>query len=94
MSLIQATIRNTETKGQVNSLRKEGKVPGIIYGGENTNQKIFETILRQKCPTQKIACFPLYTKIPQIKKTVVLLIYVTNILYIDKFIFLICGILG
>jgi len=40
MSLIQATIRNTETKGQVNSLRKKGEVPGIIYGGENANQKI------------------------------------------------------
>jgi len=40
MSLIQATIRNTETKGQVNILRKKGEVPGIIYGGENTNQKI------------------------------------------------------
>jgi len=40
MSLIQATIRNTETKGQVNSLRKNGEVPGIIYGGENANQKI------------------------------------------------------
>ena len=40
MSLIQATIRNTETKGQVNTLRKKGEVPGIIYGGENTNEKI------------------------------------------------------
>ncbi len=40
MSLIQATIRNTETKGQVNSLRKKGEVPGIIYGGTNTSQKI------------------------------------------------------
>jgi len=48
MSLIQATIRNTETKGQVNSLRKEGKVPGIIYGGENANQKISLTIKEVK----------------------------------------------
>ena len=40
MSLIQATIRNTKTKGQVNILRKKGEVPGIIYGGENANQKI------------------------------------------------------
>ena len=40
MSLIQATIRNTETKGQVNTLRKKGEVPGIIYGGENANEKI------------------------------------------------------
>ncbi len=40
MSLIQATIRNTETRGQINTLRKKGEVPGIIYGGENANQNI------------------------------------------------------
>ena len=40
MSLIQATIRNTKSKGQVNSLRNSGQVPGVIYGGENTNEKI------------------------------------------------------
>ncbi len=40
MSLIQATIRNTKTKGQINTLRKKGEVPGIIYGGENSNEKI------------------------------------------------------
>ena len=40
MSLFQATIRNSNTKGQVNSLRRNGEVPGIIYGGENANEKI------------------------------------------------------
>ena len=40
MSTIQATIRNTKTKGQVNLLRHNGQVPGIIYGGENSNEKI------------------------------------------------------
>ena len=40
MSTIQATIRNTKTKGQVNLLREKGQVPGIIYGGENPNEKI------------------------------------------------------
>jgi len=40
MSLIQATIRNTKTRGELNALRKSGEVPGIIYGGENTNEKI------------------------------------------------------
>ena len=40
MSLIQATIRNTKTRGDLNSLRKAGEVPGIIYGGENSNEKI------------------------------------------------------
>ena len=40
MNLIQATIRNTKTKGQLNTLRKNGDVPGIIYGGQNENEKI------------------------------------------------------
>ena len=40
MSLFQSTIRNTNTKGQVNALRKNGEVPGIIYGGEDANEKI------------------------------------------------------
>ncbi len=40
MSLIQATIRNTKTRGELNALRKGGDVPGIIYGGENANEKI------------------------------------------------------
>jgi len=40
MSLIQAIIRNTKTRGQINTLRKKGEVPGIIYGGENANQNI------------------------------------------------------
>ena len=40
MSLIQATIRNTKTRGELNTLRKSGEVPGIIYGGENANEKI------------------------------------------------------
>ena len=40
MSTIQATIRDTKTKGQVKDLRNNGNVPGIIYGGEETNQKI------------------------------------------------------
>ena len=40
MSVIQATIRDTKTKGQVNSLRSQGNVPGIIYGGVDPNEKI------------------------------------------------------
>ena len=40
MSTIQATIRDTKTKGQVNDLRNNGNVPGIIYGGELPNEKI------------------------------------------------------
>ena len=40
MSIIQATIRETKTKGQVNDLRSKGNVPGIVYGGEQPNEKI------------------------------------------------------
>mgnify|MGYP001170397396 FL=1 len=40
MSLIQATIRNTNTKGELNTLRRNGNVPGVIYGGESENEKI------------------------------------------------------
>ena len=40
MSTIQATIRETKTKGQVNELRSTGNVPGIVYGGEQPNEKI------------------------------------------------------
>ena len=40
MNSIEATIRNTKTRGQVNILRKKGEVPAIIYGGKEENQKI------------------------------------------------------
>ena len=40
MSTIQATTRDTKTKGQVNDLRSKGNVPGIVYGGEQPNEKI------------------------------------------------------
>ncbi len=48
MSLIQAAIRNTKTKGELNTLRKSGVVPGIIYGGENANEKISLSIKEVK----------------------------------------------
>ena len=40
MNSIEANVRNTETRGQVNILRKKGEVPAIIYGGKEENQKI------------------------------------------------------
>ena len=40
MNSIEATIRNTKTKGEVNSLRISGNIPAIIYGGSEKNQKI------------------------------------------------------
>ena len=40
MSTLQATIRDTKTKGEVKDLRSNGNVPGIVYGGEQPNEKI------------------------------------------------------
>ena len=40
MNTIEATIRNTNTKGEINSLRIGGNIPAIIYGGSEKNQKI------------------------------------------------------
>jgi len=40
MNSIEASIRNTNTKGEVNTLRSKGIVPAIVYGGKNQNQKI------------------------------------------------------
>ena len=40
MNSLEASIRNTTSKGQLNSLRKNEQVPAIIYGGKEENQKI------------------------------------------------------
>ena len=40
MNSLEASIRNTKTKGEVNALRENGDVPAIIYGGTEENQKI------------------------------------------------------
>ena len=40
MNSLDASIRNTKSKGEVNSLRVKGEVPAIIYGGTEKNQKI------------------------------------------------------
>ncbi len=48
MSLLAATIRETKTKGEVKSLRSKGMVPGIIYGGEQPNQKISVSVKEVK----------------------------------------------
>ena len=40
MNSIEATARNTNTKGQVRALRQNNEVPGIIYGGTEENQTI------------------------------------------------------
>ena len=40
MNSLNANIRDTKTKGELNSLRNNGNVPAIIYGGKDQNQKI------------------------------------------------------
>ena len=40
MNSLDANIRNTNTKGELNSLRDNGNVPAIIYGGESQNEKV------------------------------------------------------
>ena len=41
MNSINANIRTDRTKGELNTLRVNGNVPAIIYGGESENEKIF-----------------------------------------------------
>ena len=40
MNSLDANIRNTNTKGELSSLRNNGNVPAIIYGGEAQNEKV------------------------------------------------------
>ena len=40
MNSLEANIRDNQSKGQLNTLRKNGDVPAIIYGGKEQNQKI------------------------------------------------------
>ncbi len=40
MNSLDANIRETKTKGELNSLRDNENVPAIIYGGEAQNEKV------------------------------------------------------
>ena len=40
MNSLDANIRNTKTKGELSSLRLDGNIPGIIYGGTEKNEKV------------------------------------------------------
>ena len=40
MNSLEASIRNTKSKGEINSLRQKGEVPAMIYGGTEKNQKV------------------------------------------------------
>ncbi len=40
MNSIEANIRQTKTKGDLNTLRAKGEIPAVIYGGKEQNQSI------------------------------------------------------
>ena len=40
MNSLDANIRDNSTKGQLTTIRNNGNVPAIIYGGKDQNQKI------------------------------------------------------
>ena len=40
MNSLEANIRDNKTKGELNAIRKNGEVPGIVYGGKDKNQKV------------------------------------------------------
>ena len=40
MISLDANIRNNKTKGELSTLRSNGDVPAVIYGGKNDNEKI------------------------------------------------------
>jgi large subunit ribosomal protein L25 len=40
MISLNANTRDNKTKGELNSIRGDGNVPGIIYGGKEKNEKI------------------------------------------------------
>ena len=53
MNALEANIRNTKTKGEINSLRVNGKLPAIVYGGTETKQKISLSTKKIKLLIQK-----------------------------------------
>ena len=40
MNSLEASIRNTKSKGDIRTLRSKGDIPAIIYGGSEQNEKI------------------------------------------------------
>tara|TARA_Y100000591_G_scaffold292895_1_gene280457 strand:- start:425 stop:1165 length:741 start_codon:yes stop_codon:yes gene_type:complete len=40
MISLDATVRDNNTKGQLHAIRNNGKIPAIIYGGKEKNEKI------------------------------------------------------
>ena len=40
MNSLEASIRNNKSKGELTSIRLNGNVPSIVYGGTTENEKI------------------------------------------------------
>ena len=40
MNSLEANIRDNKTKGELNTIRNNGEVPAIVYGGKDENQKV------------------------------------------------------
>ena len=40
MNSLEANTRTSKSKGDIRSLRLDGNVPGIIYGGSEKNEKV------------------------------------------------------
>ena len=53
MNTIDATLRDTQTKGQLLKLREKGNVPAIVYGGKEENAKISITKKQVKTLIEK-----------------------------------------
>ena len=53
MNSLDAILRKTETKGQLNKLREQGNVPAVVYGGKTENQKISLTKKQVKILLEK-----------------------------------------
>ena len=53
MNSLEVNIRDTKTKGELNSLRDNGNVPAIIYGGEAQNEKVSISIKLLKSLIEK-----------------------------------------
>ena len=53
MNSLEAHIRETNTKGELNAVRENGQVPAIIYGGKDENQKVSVSKKLLKCLIEK-----------------------------------------
>ena len=53
MNTLDASIRNTKTKGELNAIRNSGNVPGVVYGGKELSEKVLISKKILKAPLEK-----------------------------------------